>query len=58
LPRRRPEALAEQEAEELLDITSLLIDDNTDEEVLDRIAAQAAVEAAKIVLTEPEVATD
>ena len=52
------EALAEQEAEELLDITSLLIDDNTDEEVLDRIAAQAAVEAAKIVLTEPEAATD
>ncbi len=51
------EALAEKEVEEL-DITSLLIDDNTDEDVLDRIAAQAAVEAAKIVLPEPVAATD
>ena len=51
------EALAEQESD-ALDITSLLIDDNTDEEVLDRIAAQAAVEAAKIALPEPEATTD
>jgi hypothetical protein len=32
----------------------LLIDDNTDEEVLDRIAAQAAIEAAKTSLAEIE----
>ena len=50
------EALLEQEVEEV-DLSSLLIDDNTDEEVLEQIAAQAAAEAAKIVMQEAE-ATD
>ncbi len=54
--REAAEALMEQEVEEV-DLSSLLIDDNTDEEVLERIAAQAAAEAAKSVLPEAE-ATD
>lgn len=54
--REAAEALMEQEVEEV-DLSSLLIDDNTDEEVLERIAAQAAAEAAKSVVPEAE-ATD
>ena len=48
------EALMLEEQERELDLANLLIDDNTDEEVLDRIAAQAAIEAAKTSLTEVE----
>lgn len=53
--REAAEALLEQEVEEV-DLSSLLIDDNTDEEVLERIAAQAAAEAAKSALPEAEAA--
>ncbi len=54
--REAAEALMELEEEEV-DLSTLLIDDNTDEDVLDKIAAQAALEAAKIVVQEAE-ATD
>jgi DNA-directed RNA polymerase subunit beta' len=47
------EALIEEEKMEV-DLSTLLIDDNTDEEVLERIAAQAAAEAAKAALGEVE----
>ncbi|GMQ77877.1 MAG: hypothetical protein BMS9Abin02_0368 [Anaerolineae bacterium] len=47
------EALIEEEKMEV-DLSTLLIDDNTDEEVLERIAAQAAAEAAKAALGEIE----
>jgi len=48
------EALILEEQQQEVDLSSLLIDDNTDEEVLDRIAAQAAIEAAKTSLAEIE----
>jgi len=48
------EALALQEEE--LDLSTLLIDDNTDEEVLERIATQAAEEAARAAIAEAEAA--
>jgi DNA-directed RNA polymerase subunit beta' len=54
--REAAEALMEQEEEEV-DLSNLLIDDNTDEDVLDKIAAQAAAEAAKLVIQEAK-ATD
>ncbi|MGW8318881.1 MAG: DNA-directed RNA polymerase subunit beta' [Candidatus Promineifilaceae bacterium] len=54
--REAAEALLEAQEEEM-DLSKLLIDDNTDEEVLERIAAQAAAEAAKASMTEAE-ATD
>jgi DNA-directed RNA polymerase subunit beta' len=56
--REAAEALLEQEAEIEVDLANLLIDDNTDEEVLERIAAQAAAEAAKASIQEAEATTD
>ncbi|MGB3716340.1 MAG: DNA-directed RNA polymerase subunit beta' [Candidatus Promineifilaceae bacterium] len=44
------EALALEEEE--LDLSTLLIDDNTDEKVLERIATQAAEEAARAAIAE------
>jgi DNA-directed RNA polymerase subunit beta' len=54
--KKAAEALLEQDVEEV-DLSSLLIDDNTDEAVLEKIAAQAAAEAAKAIIQEAE-ATD
>ena len=54
--KKAAEALLEQEVEEV-NLSSLLIDDNTDEAVLEKIAAQAAAEAAKAIIQEAE-ATD
>ncbi|HET6446358.1 MAG TPA: DNA-directed RNA polymerase subunit beta', partial [candidate division Zixibacteria bacterium] len=48
------EALAREEEE--LDLSKLLIDDNTDEDVLERIATQAADDAARAVIAEAEAA--
>jgi hypothetical protein len=42
--------------EEELDLSKLLIDDNTDEEVLERIATQAAEGAARAAIAEAEAA--
>ncbi len=56
--REAAEALLEHEAEIEVDLANLLIDDNTDEEVLERIAAQAAAEAAKASIQEAEATTD
>jgi DNA-directed RNA polymerase subunit beta' len=53
--------LAEEAQEELaIDYSTTLIDDNTDERVLEAIAAQAAAEAARIErpLSDPEATTD
>jgi DNA-directed RNA polymerase subunit beta' len=52
--KKAAEALAKEEEE--LDLSTLLIDDNTDEEVLERIAAQAAEEAARAAIAEAEAA--
>jgi DNA-directed RNA polymerase subunit beta' len=52
--KQAAEALILEEQQQEVDLSSLLIDDNTDEEVLDRIAAQAAIEAAKTSLAEVE----
>jgi DNA-directed RNA polymerase subunit beta' len=52
--KQAAEALILEEQQQEVDLSSLLIDDNTDEEVLDRIAAQAAIEAAKTSLAEIE----
>jgi DNA-directed RNA polymerase subunit beta' len=49
-------AMLEQQVEEV-DLSTLLIDDNTDDEVLEKIAAQAAAESAKAAMLEAE-ATD
>jgi hypothetical protein len=54
--KKAAEALLEQDVEEV-NLSSLLIDDNTDEAVLEKIAAQAAAEAAKAIIQEAE-ATD
>jgi DNA-directed RNA polymerase subunit beta' len=52
--KQAAEALILEEQAQEVDLSSLLIDDNTDEEVLDRIAAQTAIEAAKTSLAEIE----
>jgi len=48
--------LEQQQMQEELDLSTLLIDDNTDEEVLNRIAEQQAAEAAAKTLQEAESA--
>lgn len=54
--KKAAELLLEQEVEEI-NLSALLIDDNTDEALLEKIAAQAAAEAAKAIIQEAE-ATD
>ncbi|MDX1401926.1 MAG: hypothetical protein R3245_08390, partial [Kiloniellales bacterium] len=49
------EAMAAAEKEEV-DLTNFLIDDNTDEEVLERLTAKAAAEATTLPLPEAEAA--
>jgi hypothetical protein len=51
------EAMAEAELEEV-DLSGLLIDDNTDEEVLEKIAAAQAAEAAARLPAQEAEATD